>query len=587
MQIRLPSSWHVVKLVEVANLAARIGWRGLKASEYLDHGPMLLSAANLRGGRLYFDDVAHISNERYEESPEIRLQNGDLLLVKDGAGIGRTALVTNLPDRATINSSLMRISPEAGIFPAFLFQFLNGQTFQNLVNQRVTGSATPHLFKRDLRELPVRVPPFAEQRRIVSTIESLQGRNSCARQAIVETEPLFKQFYQSVLRAAVSGRLTADWRAMHRKVETATELLSRIHTERHRRENSELAKYEAVGKTASSSWHEGYKEPKPVDGSGLNSLPHGWCWCRMEDVGDIQLGRQRSPRYHSGPNMRPYLRVMNVFEDRIDTEDVMEMNFSPADYERFRLEEGDILLNEGQSPELVGRSAIYRGEVPGACFTNTLVRFRPHAPLTSDYPQIVFLSYLKTGRFQQIASLTVNIAHLGVRRFADMVFPLPPLDEQTEIVRQVRKNFDQFNALVRAVAESESALSQLDQSILAKAFRGELVPQNPSDEPAFELLEMIRARRVKAAPIGDVVPKLSKERVMKTLDDLSPRYLSQIICRRKDRKISPNELFERSKLSARDFYTKLSSEVSAGHIREHKLKDPNGQIGTQRELIAE
>jgi len=88
-------------------------------------------------------------------------------------------------------------------------------------------------------------------------------------------------------------------------------------------------------------------------------------------LGRVQLGRQRAPQHHAGPNMRPYLRVANVFEDRLELGDVMEMNFDPQEYETYRLVPGDILLNEGQSRHLVGRPAIYRDEVPGACFQNT------------------------------------------------------------------------------------------------------------------------------------------------------------------------------------------------------------------------
>ncbi|MCA9088791.1 MAG: restriction endonuclease subunit S [Planctomycetaceae bacterium] len=345
-------------------------------------------------------------------------------------------------------------------------------------------------------KVSIRIPPLAEQRRIVGKIEALQERSRKAREALNEVGPLLEQFRQSLLAAAFRGDLTADWRAQNPHTEPATELLNRIRTERRKRwEQAELAKYEAKGKQPPKGWQEKYQEPEPVDDSELEELPEGWCWCQMKDVGDVQLGRQRSPKYHSGPNMRPYLRVMNVFEDRIDTGDVMEMDFSPEDFERFRLEVGDILLNEGQSRELVGRPAIYRGEVPDSCFTNTLVRFRPDSPLTSDYPQIVFLGFLKTGRFQQIASLTVNIAHLGAGRFADMAFPLPPLEEQAEIVRQARTGLNQIKELERLVTESKSSLTQLDQSTLVKAFRGELVPQDPNDEPASVLLNRIREAR--------------------------------------------------------------------------------------------
>src|SRR5207244_3695777 len=106
-------------------------------------------------------------------------------------------------------------------------------------------------------------------------------------------------------------------------------------------------------------------------------LPKHWRVATVDEAGAIQLGRQRAPRYHSGPNMHPYLRVANVFEDRLDLTDVMQMSFAREDYERYRLEPGDILLNEGQSPGLVGRPAMYRGELTGVCFTNSLIRFRP------------------------------------------------------------------------------------------------------------------------------------------------------------------------------------------------------------------
>src|SRR5262245_43358613 len=138
----------------------------------------------------------------------------------------------------------------------------------------------------------------------------------------------------------------------------------------------------------------------------LRPLPDGWVWTSVEEVGEVQLGRQRSPEHHTGAHMRPYLRVANVFEDRIDTRHVLEMNFSPAEFERYRLEPGDILLNEGQSLDLVGRPAMYRGEVPGSCFQNTLIRFRPRSGVLSKYALLVFRSYLHRGRFQQIARWT-------------------------------------------------------------------------------------------------------------------------------------------------------------------------------------
>ena len=180
--------------------------------------------------------------------------------------------------------------------------------------------------------------------------------------------------------------------------------------------------------------------------------------------------------------MRPYLRVANVFEDRIDLCDVMEMNFTPQEFDTFRLSFGDILLNEGQSMELVGRPAMYRNELPGACFTNSLVRFRVYDGVDTSYALKVFLAYLKNGRFQKIATITVNIAHLGAGRFAELEFPLPPTEEQSEIIDEVDRHFSLIDAAERTLTKGLARASRLRQSVLSQFFKGNLVPQDPNDE---------------------------------------------------------------------------------------------------------
>ena len=92
--------------------------------------------------------------------------------------------------------------------------------------------------------------------------------------------------------------------------------------------------------------------------------------------------------------MRPYLRVANVFEDRIDLTSLMEMDFPPKEYSRFRLVKGDILLNEGQSPELLGRPAMYRGEPSEVAFTDTLLRFRARSDILPEWALLVFRRHM-------------------------------------------------------------------------------------------------------------------------------------------------------------------------------------------------
>ena len=204
----------------------------------------------------------------------------------------------------------------------------------------------------------------------------------------------------------------------------------------------------------------------------MRELPVGWSWATVADVGDVMLGRQRSPQYHTGPNMRHYLRVKNVFEDRIDLADVKEMDFSPGEYERYKLEPGDILLNEGQSPELIGRSAMYRGELPGSCFTNSLIRFRPRPGVDGRYALYLFRHYLRSGRFRQEARITTNIAHLSAQRFNSIEFPVPPLNEQLRIAAAIEEQFSRLDAANESVRRARAGLERFKARVLAASLDG-------------------------------------------------------------------------------------------------------------------
>ncbi len=190
----------------------------------------------------------------------------------------------------------------------------------------------------------------------------------------------------------------------------------------------------------------GYKQ------TDVGVIPDGWEVTKIGTAGQVLGGRQRSP--HNTGELCKYLRVANVFDGYVDTSDVLEMPFTTKEKERFLLRDGDILLNEGQSLELVGRSAIYRGQPSDCCFQNTLVRFRANEGTIPEFAQVVFQRYLVTGVFASIASQTTSIAHLGSGRFANLPFPVPPLPEQ--------------RAIAAALGDVDALLALLDQSIVKK-----------------------------------------------------------------------------------------------------------------------
>ena len=232
-----------------------------------------------------------------------------------------------------------------------------------------------------------------------------------------------------------------------------------------------------------------------IVGSIPTELPDDWQLRSVAEAGETGLGRQRSPKYHSGTNMKPYLRVANVFEDRIDTSSIMEMHFDEPDFEKYRLREGDVLLNEGQSPELLGRPAIYRGDPPVVAFTNSLIRFVPGPGVTSEWALLVFRRHMHARRFMRESRITTNIAHLALGRFRTVEFPVPPLKTQAELVASTRAALNSVDQVIDQIHRTRARIQALRHATLVVAFSGQLVPQDPTNEPASVLLERIAAAR--------------------------------------------------------------------------------------------
>ena len=200
----------------------------------------------------------------------------------------------------------------------------------------------------------------------------------------------------------------------------------------------------------------------------MSVLPEGWVQSTVGEVCSIQLGRQRSPKNHQGPHMRPYLRSANVTWRGIDVSDVKEMNFDPTEVPTFELAAGDILLNEASgSPGEVGKPAVWRGEVPGACFQNTLLRVRSKE-LDERFLYWHFYGAAFSGRFGE-AGRGVNIRHLGKRGLETFPLPVPPLPEQRRIVAAIDEHFSRLDAAEAALQWAARRRSTLERAIFSAA----------------------------------------------------------------------------------------------------------------------
>lgn len=409
------------------------------------------------------------------------LSAGDVLLTEasgSASQVGRAALWTGEVDDCCYQNTVIRFRPHAVLSEYALIVFRH-YAASGVLARAARGVGIQHLGASRFAELPFPLPPLNEQKRISDIVDRRLERIHEAESLLRSALARLAEQVREILAAAAAGKLLEQKRAL-------TDLPYSVSP------SASIARTDKLQTVAlEGSLFEDFQYTGGEDRLSLWQIHPGWMWARVDEVGEVKLGRQRSPRHHHGVNMRPYLRVANVFEDRIDTSDILRMNFEPDEVEIYELKFGDILLCEGQSPELVGRPAMYRDEVPGACFQNTLIRFRAIDDVDPNYVLLIFRHYMHAGVFREIARWSTNIAHLGLKRFRALPFPLPPLEEQRRIADEAQRRLNMARVQINAVQASLDRLPDIKGELLAAAVAGELVEQNLADEPANALIERL------------------------------------------------------------------------------------------------
>jgi type I restriction enzyme S subunit len=403
-------------------------------------------------------------------SPHLRLRRGDVLWNSTGTGtIGRAVVYDGHLGEATVDSHVTIVRPQR-INSDFVCAYIETMRVQHLVMDANVGSTNQLELPRSFVEnLLIPVPPPAEQLQIMMKIDELFTAIADGNSVLVRAHSEVETWRCALLRAAVIGQLTREWREQNSSETSGAKLI------RSWRRAVSLLRGELDFNVSPES----------------DGLPESWAWTAVGEAGELRLGRQRAPQHHAGRHMRPYLRVANVFEAKIDLTDVKSMNFTPDEFETYCLRPGDVLLNEGQSLELLGRPAIYRGEIDGCCFQNTLLRFRPNEGLLPEFALLVFRYYLRSGRFKREGRITTNLAHLSQTRCAAIEFPVPPTAEQAEIVKRVSFLEEEISEHFNQI--ENTAIELLRQSVLRAAFRGQLRAQKSTDIPSFTSLENTHA----------------------------------------------------------------------------------------------
>lgn len=203
----IPNTWKTVRFSKANWIRARLGWKGLKAEEYVDIGYPFLSAFNIVDNHLVWTPLNFITQERYDESPEIKISCGDVLLVKDGAGIGKCARIDSLPlGEATVNSSLAVITPVESVDYRYEYYYLQSRLFANIINRLRNGMGVPHLTQEAMKEIRMPLPSKEEQ---VAIADYLDKRIADMDVLIAEKESLIadlESYKCSLIYETVTGK---------------------------------------------------------------------------------------------------------------------------------------------------------------------------------------------------------------------------------------------------------------------------------------------------------------------------------------------------------------------------------------------
>jgi hypothetical protein len=330
--------------------------------------------------RWFSFDLADLKEMRFEKGEQARyeLRSGDLV-VCEGGEPGRAAVWTDAVDTVKIQKALHRIRFNPYHYlPMFAAYFLYFGTLTDRFARYYTGTTIKHLTGKALARIAFPLPPLAEQRRIVARVEELFAELDVAMAELEQVRANLKRYRSSVLKAAVSGDLTADWQATHPNAEPASALLERILKDRRAKwEADQLAKLAADNKTPPKNWQTKYAEPSAPDTAALPELPAGWCWATVDQLAEIQGGIQKQPSRKPVQNAYPFLRVANVHRDRLELDEVHNIELFAGELARLRLEQGDILIVEGNGSRTeIGRSAIWNGSIPDCVHQNHIIRVR-------------------------------------------------------------------------------------------------------------------------------------------------------------------------------------------------------------------
>lgn len=476
----LPSGWYWERLEELCE----------KITDGTHHSPSngpageykYITAKNIKPWGLDLNNITYVDEPTHKEIySRCDVKKNDVLFIKDGATTGEV-VVNPLEEEFSLLSSVGVFRTNNKLDPYYLRYALMNPKIKKAILANMAGVAITRLTLKKLKAAKIPVAPLDQQKRIVAKIEELFSHIDAGIDALKKAKQLLKQYRQSVLKAAVTGELTKEWREANKdKLEPASKLLERILQERRKKwEAQQLEGFKAKGKVPKDEgWKEKYEELAPIsneESSNLPILPDSWIYTRLGNVIDEpNYGTSKKCSYdQSGTGV---LRIPNVANGAIDSEDLKYAEFEESEIETYKLRQGDILtIRSNGSINLVGKCALIGEKETAYLYAGYLIRLRPN-PVVVDGQYLIntFNSAFLRHQIESKAKSTSGVNNINSGELKSLVIPVCSKAEQLEISRFVEEKMSSADRLHKEIEGQIIKSDKNRQSILCSAFSGELV----------------------------------------------------------------------------------------------------------------
>jgi len=434
------------------------------------------------------------------------VSEGMVLLCKINPRINRVWVVKPETGRRQIASTeWIAFERSAFILPEYLASFLRQTEVRDFLaaNASGVGSSLMRVKPATLAAYEFTLTGLKTQTRIIKKLEELLSDLDAGVAELKAAQKKLAQYRQSLLKAAVEGALTAEWRAKHTPTETGAQLLERILTERRARwEAKQLAKLKEQGDLPPKGWQKKYPVPVPPDTTNLPELPEGWYYCHLEALiapdrtatKTGPFGSMLKKHEHKAEGI-PVIGIENIHRMRFISGSKIHISSEKAvDLSDYDLLSGDVVISRSGT---IGEVCVIPGYLGNARFSTNIMRVR----LESIVIRPEYFCFLLSGSpsvLNQIRKLCSGSTRdfLNTEILKTLIFPVPIISEQDEILAMLDTALTESEKQSQAIQLSLKQSTAQRQNILRAAFAGQLVPQDPNDEPASVLLERIRAERL-------------------------------------------------------------------------------------------